>query len=72
MPSSPIKVGLIGFGNSANTYNLPYMLPCKDLELYAVYQRRGPEDEGLGRWGHVTKREGYEGVKWYQDLDKVR
>lgn len=80
--TSPVKVGLIGFGNSANVYNLPYLLPCKDLHLHAILQRKSPSDPKLGQWGHCTddkakqrlQRWGVDkpdAIVWYQDQEKV-
>ncbi|GIZ46308.1 hypothetical protein CKM354_000943700 [Cercospora kikuchii] len=36
---APIKVGLIGYGSSTNTFHLPYILPNPDLQVYAFLQR---------------------------------
>ena len=35
----PIKIGVVGYGGSAKIYNLPYILPNPDLEVYAFLQR---------------------------------
>jgi predicted dehydrogenase len=53
---APIKAGIVGFGGSANVYNLPYILPNKDIEVYAFLQRKGPNDPNLGRFGHCTEK----------------
>ena len=34
-----IKVGFVGYGGSAKTYHLPYLLPVKEFEVYAFLQR---------------------------------
>ncbi|KAF2216629.1 hypothetical protein CERZMDRAFT_33370 [Cercospora zeae-maydis SCOH1-5] len=36
---APIKVGIIGYGSSTNTFHLPYILPNPDLHLHAFLQR---------------------------------
>ena len=37
--SSPIKIGIIGYGGSARFFHLPYILPNPDLSVYAFLQR---------------------------------
>ena len=52
----PIKVGIIGYGGSAKVYNLPYILPNPDLEVYAFLQRvAAPSDPASREKGsHCT------------------
>lgn len=57
---APIKLGIIGYGFSTKCFHLPFILPNRDLEVYAFLQRRpaprspAPEDMELLRWGHCT------------------
>lgn len=37
-----IKVGIIGYGGSAKSFHLPFILPNPDLEVYAFLQRAPP------------------------------
>lgn len=37
---APIKVGLLGYGNSAKYFHLPFILPNPNLQLYAFLQRK--------------------------------
>jgi predicted dehydrogenase len=37
--STPIKIGIIGYGGSARFFHLPYILPNPDLSVYAFLQR---------------------------------
>jgi predicted dehydrogenase len=39
---APIRVGIIGYGNSARTFHLPYITRCPDLEVVAFLQRAEP------------------------------
>lgn len=42
---APIKVGIVGYGNSPKIYHLPFILPNSDLEVYAFLQRaEAPKD----------------------------
>lgn len=41
-----IKVGFIGYGGSAKTYYLPYILPIKQFEIYAFLQRAAAPASG--------------------------
>lgn len=66
----PIKAGIVGFGGSANVYNLPYILPNPDIEVYAFLQRKGPNDPNLGRFGHCTTK--FPNAKHYSSADEVR
>jgi predicted dehydrogenase len=36
---APIKTGIIGYGNSARVFHLPYILPNKDIDIIAFFQR---------------------------------
>lgn len=40
MKMSEIKVGIIGYCKSAKIYNLPYLLPVKEFQVYAFLQRK--------------------------------
>jgi predicted dehydrogenase len=62
---APIKVGLLGYGNAARVFHLPYILPHpEDFELTAIYQRSEPT-EGKR---HCTTD--FPDVKWYKDQDE--
>lgn len=65
----PIKVGIVGFGGSANVYNLPYILPNPDIEVYAFLQRKAADDPKLGRFGHCTTK--FPNAKHYQTAEEV-
>jgi len=43
---SPIKVGIIGFGNTARVYHLPYILSMSDFEVIAFLQRDAAPEKG--------------------------
>lgn len=52
---SQIKVGFIGYGGSAKTYHLPYLLPVKEFEVYAFLQRAAsPSSEDAKPGSHCT------------------
>ncbi len=43
---APIKVGLMGYGFSTKCFHLPFIVPNKDLEVYAFLQRaEAPKDK---------------------------
>jgi predicted dehydrogenase len=65
MPHQPIKLGICGFGGSTNIYNLPYILPNKNLTLHAFLQRAAADSPTPGRFGHCTTK--YPSVKHYRD-----
>jgi predicted dehydrogenase len=37
--ASPIKVGIVGYGNSAKTFHLPFIVPNPNLRVFAFLQR---------------------------------
>lgn len=53
---APIKVGLLGYGNSAKYFHLPFILPNPNLQVYAFLQRKeAPTDESnVGPGLHCT------------------
>lgn len=52
---SHIKVGFVGYGNSAKTYHLPYLQPVKELQVYAFLQRAAaPSAEAATPGSHCT------------------
>ena len=52
---SQINVGFVGYGNSAKTYHLPYLLPVKELNIYAFLQRgAAPSGEDAEPGSHCT------------------
>ena len=52
---SPIKVGFVGYGGSAKTYHLPYLLPVTEFEIYAFLQRAAaPSQEDANPGSHCT------------------
>ncbi|KAJ7214458.1 hypothetical protein GGX14DRAFT_443956 [Mycena pura] len=44
MASPPINVGLVGYGGSAKSFNLPFILPNPDLRVCAFLQRAAAPD----------------------------
>ena len=54
--STPIKVGLIGYGFSTKSFHLPFILPNPDLQVYAFLQRaEAPKDPKSAKTGsHCT------------------
>jgi predicted dehydrogenase len=52
---SQIKVGFVGYGGSAKTYHLPYLLPVKEFHVYAFLQRSAaPSAESAVPGSHCT------------------
>lgn len=53
---SQINVGIVGYGNSAKVYNLPYLLPHPEFQVYAFLQRSAaPSDLASAKPGsHCT------------------
>ncbi|KAJ4286546.1 hypothetical protein N0V90_013246 [Kalmusia sp. IMI 367209] len=52
---SQIKVGFVGYGGSAKTYHLPYLLPVKEFHIYAFLQRAAaPSTESAAPGSHCT------------------
>jgi hypothetical protein len=52
--TSAVKVGIIGYGGSARIYHLPYILPVKDLEVYAFLQRAAAPESSEKPGNHCT------------------
>ncbi|KJR85097.1 uncharacterized protein SPSK_09444 [Sporothrix schenckii 1099-18] len=61
---APIKVGIIGFGFSTNCFQLPFILPNKDLLVYAFLQRAPPSAAATQKFGHCTQK--FPQAKHYQ------
>ncbi|KAK3300575.1 uncharacterized protein B0H64DRAFT_18970 [Chaetomium fimeti] len=53
---APIKVGIVGYGFSTKCFHLPFILPNRELEVYAFLQRAAPPSDPseTPRWGHCT------------------
>ena len=51
---APIKVGIVGYGFSARCFNLPYILPNPDLQVYAFLQRAAPPGDPVHAKAHCT------------------
>lgn len=53
---SSIKVGIIGYGNAAKTFHLPFIKTVSELEVYAILQRsEAPADPSSSPKGsHCT------------------
>jgi predicted dehydrogenase len=65
---APIKVGVVGCGNSARVFHLPYILNVPDLELYAFMQRAAAPAPGTTpSKPHCTVD--YPSVKHYRELE---
>ncbi|EPE02673.1 oxidoreductase domain-containing protein [Ophiostoma piceae UAMH 11346] len=60
----PVKIGIIGFGKSANCFHLPFILPNKDIEVYAFLQRAPASAAKTQMYGHCTDK--YPQAKHYQ------
>lgn len=45
----PSNVGVIGYGFSAKTFHIPFILQVPDLQLYAVVQRTPTPDDDAER-----------------------
>jgi len=64
---APLKVGLMGYGFSTNSFHLPFILPNPNLEVYAFLQRaaapKDPSSTPKGR--HCTVD--YPHCKHYRD-----
>ncbi|CAK7212550.1 hypothetical protein SCUCBS95973_001502 [Sporothrix curviconia] len=67
--TAPIKVGFVGFGLSTNVFHLPWILPNKDLEVYAFVQRAPPSAAATQRFGHCTDK--FPQAKHYQSADAL-
>lgn len=65
---APINVGLVGYGNSARVFHLPYILNVPDLKLYAFMQRApAPATGSRPDKPHCTID--YPDAKHYSSLD---
>ncbi|PVH85964.1 oxidoreductase [Cadophora sp. DSE1049] len=51
---SQIKVGFVGYGGSAKTYHLPYLLPVKEFQIYAFLQRGAAPSTESAPGSHCT------------------
>ncbi|CAK7243754.1 MAG: hypothetical protein STHCBS139747_005282 [Sporothrix thermara] len=67
--TAPIKVGFVGFGLSTNVFHLPWVLPNKDLEVYAFVQRAPPSAAATQKFGHCTQR--FPQAKHYQTAEAL-
>ncbi|KAJ4138476.1 hypothetical protein NW768_002310 [Fusarium equiseti] len=67
---SPIKVGVIGYGNSAKTFHLPFITAIPDFQLVAILQRaEAPADPSSAPKGsHCTVD--FPQVKHYREADQ--
>jgi predicted dehydrogenase len=63
--SKPMKIGIIGYGNAARVYHLPYITSNPNYVIHAFYQR-APVPENVKP--HVSVD--YPDVKHYSDLDE--
>lgn len=54
--AAPIKVGIVGYGFSTKCFHLPFILPNRELQVYAFLQRApAPSDAAPQQgWGHCT------------------
>lgn len=64
---APVKLGIIGFGFATNCFHLPFILPNKDLEVYAFLQRAAPSAAASQRFGHCTDK--FPQAKHYQTAE---
>lgn len=53
---APLNVGVIGYGFSAKSFHLPFIIPNKDLHVYSFFQRKeAPTDPKSAKTGeHCT------------------
>jgi predicted dehydrogenase len=67
---APIKVGVVGYGNSAKSFHLPFITAIPDFELVAILQRaEAPSDPSSAVKGsHCTVD--FPHVKHYREADK--
>jgi predicted dehydrogenase len=63
--SKPMKIGIIGYGNAARVYHLPYITSNPNYVIHAFYQRAALPENGKP---HVSID--YPDVKHYSDLDE--
>jgi predicted dehydrogenase len=65
---APINVGIVGYGSSAKIYNLPFITPNPDLNVYAFLQRAAAPDPKTAAPGlHCTVD--FPNAKHYQSAD---
>lgn len=65
---APINVGVVGYGNSARVFHLPYILNVPDLKLYAFMQRTpAPQAGSKPDKPHCTID--YPDAKHYTDVE---
>jgi len=60
-----MKIGIIGYGNAARVYHLPYITSNPNYIIHAFYQRAPVPENGKP---HVSID--YPNAKHYSDLDK--
>jgi predicted dehydrogenase len=60
----PLRIGLMGYGNAARVYHLPYILANPNYIIHAFYQRSAKPEEGKP---HCTID--YPDVKHYSNVD---
>ena len=63
--SKPLKIGLMGYGNAARVYHLPYITSNPHYIIHAFYQRAPTPEKGKP---HCTVD--YPDAKHYSDLDE--
>lgn len=67
--SKPVKIGIIGYGNAARVYHLPYIVRNPDLVLHAICQRApAPAPGQQPEKPHCTID--FPDVKHYQDVNE--
>jgi predicted dehydrogenase len=65
---APLNVGIIGYGSSAKIYQLPYITPNPNLNVYAFLQRAAAPDLTTAKPGsHCTVD--FPKAKHYQSAD---
>ncbi|KFX87572.1 hypothetical protein O988_09365 [Pseudogymnoascus sp. VKM F-3808] len=66
---APINVGIVGYGSSAKIYNLPFITPNPDLNVYAFLQRAAaPDPKTAAPGSHCTVD--FPNAKHYQSADE--
>jgi predicted dehydrogenase len=67
---APIKVGVVGYGNSAKSFHLPFITSIPDYEVIAILQRKeAPADPSSAEKGsHCTVD--FPGIRHYRTAEE--
>ncbi|KXJ90055.1 oxidoreductase domain-containing protein [Microdochium bolleyi] len=67
MPPNKIKVGVVGYGNSARTFHLPFITAIPDYEVVAILQRAEAPQPGSAEGGKPHCTVDFPGVRHYRE-----